>query len=137
MNATPPARNETATDNFLRALDEVECIICEEAFGATHAPVLLPKFHHILGRHCLKAWVQSPNCGNNRCPNCRVILFDDGLPLVRSDEAEMVITEAVRARHLQSHLYTPCSISCVIGVTRRLPPNRINYPLAMSPTRAM
>ncbi|KAF2850179.1 hypothetical protein T440DRAFT_364567, partial [Plenodomus tracheiphilus IPT5] len=82
---TPPPEDISNAQTFLGTLDEVECCICEEAFSDTHAPMITPTCHHIFGSHCLRAWVLSENRSHNRCPLCRTVLFDDGLPLVEED----------------------------------------------------
>jgi len=90
---SPAARNNA--QNFLNTLDELECVICEEAFSETHPPVIIRTCHHVFGSRCLRTWVLSSNRGHNRCPMCRGVLFDDGLALV---EATQEAISAARAR---------------------------------------
>ncbi|KAF1843177.1 uncharacterized protein K460DRAFT_418292 [Cucurbitaria berberidis CBS 394.84] len=100
MVDTVPAQGLSNADTFLASLNEVECTICEEPFDLAHAPVIIRGCWHVLGLHCLRAWVRSDNRGHNRCPTCRAVLFDDGLPLIEEEEDQAEATRAgIRSVH--------------------------------------
>ncbi|CAO2653360.1 Nn.00g027710.m01.CDS01 [Neocucurbitaria sp. VM-36] len=87
MNPNIPPHGRANAHTFLSTLLEHDCTICDEPFSATHAPVILPTCKHVFGSKCLRMWVLSGNRGHNRCPVCRDVLFDDGLPLVEDENA--------------------------------------------------
>jgi hypothetical protein len=84
---------------FLDTLREVEYSICEEPFSDTHAPIVTA-CNHVFGMHCLETWARWSNRGHNRCPNCRGVLFNDGLPLIEDEEN---VAEAARTMGMAAH----------------------------------
>ncbi|KAF2849070.1 hypothetical protein T440DRAFT_399928 [Plenodomus tracheiphilus IPT5] len=68
---------ENLLDSLL--LPAEDCVICGEAFGATHQPVALP-CKHIFGYACIKRWLKDGKGNNSACPTCRYVLIEREAP---------------------------------------------------------
>jgi hypothetical protein len=108
MGTPAPARNDANAHTFLNMLEDLECTICEESFSATHAATILPGCRHIYGFECLRRWILSNNQGHNKCPTCQAVMFDDGLPVGKEDNAAaaLPVVEMLREQ-LRGHTGTP------------------------------
>jgi hypothetical protein len=51
------------------------CIVCTEAFSATHPPVALP-CRHIFGHECIKRWLRKGRGNTHACPTCRYVVIE-------------------------------------------------------------
>lgn len=99
MDPAVPPKGVANAHAFLANLNDVGCVICNDAFSASHVPAIMPTCRHVFGASCLRKWVLSPNRGHNRCPVCRAVLFDDRLPLAEDENmADEQQEEEARAR---------------------------------------
>lgn len=102
MAAPLPPRNEANADKFFDTLEKIACFGSEdykeiECFcleDHKNLAVTLPACHHQFHLHCIRTWIYSPNRGHNRCPKCRIVMFDDGLPLVEEERERWQSQEA-------------------------------------------
>jgi hypothetical protein len=62
---------------------ETECSIIEVPFDdGIHRPITIPSCGHICCYDCIERWVNGPEVAHNRCPFCRDVMFDNGLPTI-------------------------------------------------------
>jgi hypothetical protein len=90
-----PPRNQANSEKFINFLRELaryglqdcsvlECV-CDE--GDKGPVATLPTCRHRYHLHYIRQWIESPSRGHNRCPVCRTVMYDDGLPLAENEVA--------------------------------------------------
>ncbi|KAF2108119.1 hypothetical protein BDV96DRAFT_636972 [Lophiotrema nucula] len=70
-----PYDNLPRKEDYIARLGPLSCGICGEEYDNEHTPTQIPDCRHMFGSHCIVQWFESNQGNSNKCPYCRVELF--------------------------------------------------------------